>query len=194
MRGDAARVLEHFRQVQQVPCHERGVAVGEVVLRSARARIEIGRPWSGLTDPSRIGLRRDRVPEVLQAVEDVHGAVLHAVLVSGDQAAGNPAVIGVLARFIEQMRAGVQPFDHFLHHGAVVAEPDRPGQHEDVGRQNLLVDGRPFVTRPTVLGHVRPHPGRDIVINRAEHRDLDTALTHQGGAAIDQTPGMAEFG
>jgi hypothetical protein len=29
--------------VQQVPRHERGVAVGEVVLRAARTRVEVGR-------------------------------------------------------------------------------------------------------------------------------------------------------
>src|SRR6185437_15272886 len=40
---DAAGVLEHPGQVQQVPGHERGVAVGEVVLRATRAGIEVGR-------------------------------------------------------------------------------------------------------------------------------------------------------
>ena len=35
VRGDAAGVLEHPREVQQVPRHERGVAVGEVVVGAA---------------------------------------------------------------------------------------------------------------------------------------------------------------
>ena len=89
----------------QVPRHERGVAVGEVVLRPAGTRVEIGRTGPGLADPAGVGLRRDRVAEVLQAVQDVHRAVLHAVLVAGDQAAADPAVVGVLARVVEQMRA-----------------------------------------------------------------------------------------
>jgi len=38
---DSARVLEHPGQVHQVPRHERGVAVGEVVGRAAGARIEV---------------------------------------------------------------------------------------------------------------------------------------------------------
>jgi hypothetical protein len=41
--GDAAGVLQHPGRVQQVPRHERGVAVGEVVLRAARTRVEVGR-------------------------------------------------------------------------------------------------------------------------------------------------------
>jgi hypothetical protein len=40
--------------------------------------------------------------QVLQAVEDVHGAALDAVLVAGDQAAADAAVTGVLAGFVEQ--------------------------------------------------------------------------------------------
>src|SRR5688572_230582 len=38
---DAARVLQHAGQVEQVPRHEGGVAVGEVVLGSARALVEV---------------------------------------------------------------------------------------------------------------------------------------------------------
>ena len=85
------------RGVHQVPGHERGVAVGEVVLRAAAARVEVRRSRAGLADPAGVGLRRDRVADVLQRVEDVHRAVLDAVLVAGDQAAADPAVVGVLA-------------------------------------------------------------------------------------------------
>jgi hypothetical protein len=46
---------------------------------------------------------------VLQRVEDVHGAVLDAVLVAGDQAAADAAVVGVLAGVVEQVRVAVQP-------------------------------------------------------------------------------------
>src|ERR1700754_2807395 len=83
-RGDPSRVLEHPGQMQQIPGHERGVAVGEVVLRATRAGVEVGRARSGRADPAGVGLRRDGVPEVLQAVEDILGAVLDAVLVTGD--------------------------------------------------------------------------------------------------------------
>src|SRR5687767_244947 len=37
----AAGVLQHPRQVQQIPGHERRVAVGEVVLGTARALVEV---------------------------------------------------------------------------------------------------------------------------------------------------------
>src|SRR6516164_4741563 len=64
--GDAAGVFEHPGQVQQVPGHERGVAVGEVVVRAARTRIEVGRTRAGLADPAGVGLRRNRVTQVLK--------------------------------------------------------------------------------------------------------------------------------
>src|SRR5438105_707808 len=66
--GDPAVVLQHAGHVQQVPRHERGVAVGEVILGTAGAGIEIGRAWSGRANPAGIGLRRDHVPEMLQRV------------------------------------------------------------------------------------------------------------------------------
>src|SRR5947207_5212459 len=103
VRRNAARVLQHARKVQQVPGHERGVAVGEVVVRPAGSRIQIGRSGSGLADPPGVGLRWNRVSQVLQAVQHVHGAVLDAVLVAGDQAAAHPAVVRVLAGIVEQM-------------------------------------------------------------------------------------------
>jgi hypothetical protein len=45
---------------------------------------------------STAGLRRDRVTEVLQNVQDVHRAVLGPVFVLCYQAAADPAVVGVL--------------------------------------------------------------------------------------------------
>src|SRR5258708_5603076 len=68
-RGVAVSVLKHASQVQQVPGHERGIAVGEVVVRAARPRVEVGRARARRPDPPRVGLRRDRVPQVLQAVQ-----------------------------------------------------------------------------------------------------------------------------
>ena len=55
-------------------------------------------PGSGLADPARVGLRRDRVAKVLERVEDVHRAVLDAVLVAGHETAADPAVVARTAR------------------------------------------------------------------------------------------------
>src|SRR5207247_3549599 len=90
---DAAGVLEHSRHVEQVPGHEGGVAVREVVLGSARSLVEIGRTRPGLADPAGGRLRRDRVAEVLYRVEDLERAVLDAVLVPGDETAADPPVV-----------------------------------------------------------------------------------------------------
>src|SRR4051812_28444408 len=83
--GDAAGVLQHPSQVKHVPGREGGVAISEVVLRAAGTLVEIGRSGPGLADPTRVRLRRDRIAEVLQGVEDVHRAVLEPVLVAGHQ-------------------------------------------------------------------------------------------------------------
>src|SRR5215204_2523206 len=63
VRRDSARVLEHPGRVQQVPGHEGRVAVGEVVLRTARTVIQVARPGPRLADPAGVRLGRDREPE-----------------------------------------------------------------------------------------------------------------------------------
>src|SRR6478672_4048726 len=142
-RRDAAGVADHLRQVHEVPRHERGVAVGEVVLRPAGARVEVGRAGPDLADPARVGLRRDHVAEVLHAVEDVARAVLDPVLVAGDQRTADPAVEGVLP-----------PLDDPLGDAGVVPQPDRPGHHEDVRGLHPWPQLRPLVGGPAVPGHV----------------------------------------
>src|SRR4051812_29956626 len=77
---DPAAVLQCPGGMQQIPGHERGVAVGEVVVERARVLVEVARSGPRFADPARVGLRRDRVAEVLQRVEDVHRAVLDPVL------------------------------------------------------------------------------------------------------------------
>src|SRR5256714_15111465 len=78
--GDPAGVSDHAGQVQQVPRHECGVPVGEVVLRAARSLIKVGRAGAGFADPAGVGLGRDHVAEGLERIEDVLSAVLHPVL------------------------------------------------------------------------------------------------------------------
>ena len=65
--------------------------------------IEVRRAGARFADPARVGLRRDHVAEVLQRVQDVHRAVLHAVLVAGDEAAADPPVVRVLTGVVEQV-------------------------------------------------------------------------------------------
>src|SRR5947209_6183865 len=99
--GYAAGALQHRGDVHEVERHERRVAVGEVVLRAARAGVEVGRARADRPYPPCVGLGRDGVTEVLEAVEHVHRAVLDAVLVPRDQAPGCPAVVGVLTMLVE---------------------------------------------------------------------------------------------
>ena len=76
MDRDPARILQHACQVQEIPRHEGGVAIGEIVFKPARALVEVGRAWTGLADPPGVGLRRNDVAQVLERIQDVHGAVL----------------------------------------------------------------------------------------------------------------------
>jgi hypothetical protein len=191
---DAAGPLQHGPQVHEVPGREGGVAVGEVVLGAPGAGVEIGGAGAGLADPAGVGLGRDGVAEVLEAVQDVHGAVLDPVLVAGEQTAGHPGVEGVLTGVVQQARAGVEPLDDPLHHRAVVTQPDRPAQHQDVGGQHLRVDGRPLVGRPAVLGHVRPHAGGDVVVDRPQLGHGHPMALHDRPALVDQPLGVAGLG
>ena len=52
------------------------VALGELVLRSTGALVEVGRSWPGLSDPAGVGVGGDRVTQVLQGVQDIHRHVL----------------------------------------------------------------------------------------------------------------------
>ena len=180
--------------MHEVPGHECGVAVGEVVVRPTGSWVKVGGPGPGLPDPAGICLRRDRVAEVLQAVEDVHRAVLDAVLVAGDEASPDPAVVGVLSGVVEQAGAGVEPFDDPLGHRTVVAQPDRAGHHQDVRGQHPGKDLRPFVGRNSMLGHVGPHAGGDVMVSRPEDVDLNAVPPHEVGAGIDQTLGVRHLG
>src|SRR5206468_9234314 len=96
---------------------------------------------------------------------DVHGAVLHAVLVAGDEAAADPPVIGVLTGIVEQMRVAVQALDDLGADRRLLAQPDRRADNENVGRHDPLGDPRPVVPLPSVLGHVGPHASGDVVVD-----------------------------
>jgi len=51
--------------MHQVPSHECGVAIGEIVLRASRTRVEVRRPRPGLTNPTGVCLWRDDTAEML---------------------------------------------------------------------------------------------------------------------------------
>ncbi len=59
----------------------------------------------------------DGVAEVLQVVQHAHGDVLDAVLVAGDQAAADSAVVGVLPLLVQLAGGPVQPLDRLHVHG-----------------------------------------------------------------------------
>ena len=94
MCRNAARILYHSGEVHEVPGHEGGIAVGEVVLGPTGARVEIGRTRAGLTHPPHVSLGWNGVAQVLQRVENVHGAVLGTIFVACDDTAPDSAIVG----------------------------------------------------------------------------------------------------
>lgn len=76
-----AIIFKYAGQMQQVPCHERRVAVREIVFRTARTWVKVAWTRAYVSQPACICLRRDGVADVLQAVENIHRTVLYAVFV-----------------------------------------------------------------------------------------------------------------
>ena len=180
--------------MEEVPCHERRVAVREVVGGTAAARVEVRGSGASLADPSCVGLRRDRVTEVLQGVQDVHGAVLDAVLVAGDEAAADAPVIGVLPELVQQMRVAVQPLDHLGADRRLLAQPDGAAQDEDVGFLHALEELRPVITLVAMFAHVGVDADRDLVVDGAHEVDRHVVPAHDLHRDPRQPFGVGQLG
>ena len=164
--------------MHEVPRHDPRVALREVVLRPAGALVQVGRAGAHLADPPRIGLRGNRVPDVTQGVEDVHGHVLDAVLVAGDDHPADLPVEDRLLLVVQPSGQRVEPLHHSRRHAGLVAQPDRRSQHEDVRCQHPLGQRGPVVRGQTLLAHVRLHTRRDVVVHRSHQVDRDALAPH----------------
>ncbi len=99
--GKAPDVLEHAGEVHQVPAHGCRVLIGELAVVPHRHigsfdRVAVAGARPDLADPTTIGLRRDRVPDMREGVEGFRRAGFDTVLVTGDDAAAHLAVVEVL--------------------------------------------------------------------------------------------------
>ena len=47
---------------------------------------------------------------------------------------------------------------------------------------------------PAVLGHVGPHAGGDVVVDRPDHVDVHAVRLHDVPTEVDQALGVAGFG
>ena len=81
---------------------------------------------------------------------------------------------------------GVQPLDDLLRLTAVVAQPDRSADHQDVRRQHPWKQVRPLVDVPTPGAHVRVDTGGDPMVDRSELVDADTLPGHDLRAHVDE--------
>ena len=112
MCRDPASVFDHPCHVQQIPSHERRVAIGEIVLWTTGTGVQIGWARARLAKPIGVSLWRDDISQVLQRVEHVHRTVLGSVFVPGDQRTAHTTVVGILPLFVEQVAGSVQSLDN----------------------------------------------------------------------------------
>ena len=117
--------------MHQIPRHKGRVALREFVFLAARIFVHIRRSRSGFADPAGVGLRRNRVAEMLERIENVHRAMLDAVFVAGDDAAARFAVIDILPEFVGLARFGVEPLDDARADRGFFAEPDRRAENQE---------------------------------------------------------------
>ena len=75
--------------MHEVPRHRGRIPIGEVVLRPTRTGVQIAGARADLLKASGIGRPRNRVADVLEAVERRHGGMLDAVLSARDESAGS---------------------------------------------------------------------------------------------------------
>lgn len=150
----AARIFQDACEVHQVPRHDRGVALGKIVVEAgapALQLIAVGRARPGLADPTAVGLRRDGVAEMLQRKENAHGAVLNAVLIACDYDSSHFPIIEALPLFVQHAGHAVETLDHDAANGAFLAEPDGRSNDENVGRSNDVPQFGPFVSVPAMV-------------------------------------------
>jgi hypothetical protein len=120
--------------------------------------------------------------------------VLDTVLIAGDEAPADPAVVRVLARVVEQVGVAVETLDDLGAHRRLLAQPDGGAQHEDVGRHHLLEDAGPLVALPTMLGHVGPHARGDVVVDGAHQVHLHALAAHDLHGDVGQALGVGLLG
>ena len=104
------------------------------------------------------------------------------------------AVVRVLAGVVEDRAVAVEAFDHPRAHRRLLPEPDRGAQHEDVGGDDGLVEARPVVDVPSVLGHVRPDTGGDLMVDRPDHVDLHPLAPHDLHRDVGEALGVRHLG
>src|SRR5215210_6480300 len=115
---------------------------------------------------------------MLEGIKDVHRAMLHSVLVAGNEASSHAPVIGILSRSIQIRRSGVESLDSFGTNRRFLSEPDGRAYDKDIGQFGLLINHWPIVLLPPVSFHVRPDTVGDIVVHGPQRLDRDAILLH----------------
>ncbi len=112
-----------------------------------------------------------------------------AVLVAGDDDAGDLAEGDRAARVVGLAEPGVHAFKGAQGDAGHLAEPGRGGEDHDVGGLQLLVDGGPFVAVALVAGDAR----LDVQIDQPDQFDLGAALLQLGDDHLGQGLGRGRL-
>src|SRR6185436_7935654 len=128
--------------------------VGKVTFWAARPFVQITWPRANGANPAGIGLGGNGVAEVLQAIQHIHGTMFDSVFVAGNQTAADFAIVGILPCLVQKTRVGVQPLNYFFGLAAIVAQPNRPSNDQNVSVHNFFVNLWPLVNLGSVFTHI----------------------------------------
>ena len=120
-------------------------------------------------------LGRHGVADVGQGEQDIHGAVLHAVLVAGDQRRTDLAVVPLLPLVVEGVGVTVHALQDAIADRAVLPQPHRSANDQDVAGIDFRLDLRPIVT-------LIPVDTRVILLQARGDLEIDGAQDFRGHA------------
>ncbi len=112
--------------------------------------------------------------------------MLGAVLVAGDQAAADLAIVKILPLVVEFTGHRIKPLDGARADRRFVAQPDRCRDNQDMRRPYVLEHRRPVIGLPAMFGHVRVDPAGDIVVHGSQHLDRHAVALHDRFRYLDQ--------
>ena len=177
-----------------VPRHDRGVALREFIVKTCALAVDliaVRRPRPRFADPAAIGLRRDGVTQMVHRKPGGHGDVLDAILVAGDDGPADLAVKDRLAPVVQLAAHRIEAFDQHPADAALLAEPKRRADDQDVGGQDLFPDRGPIIAVPAVLGHVGVDARWHLMVEQVEVFDAHPLRLHNARARVHQKLRMA---
>src|SRR5699024_1248699 len=85
---------------------------------------------AGFANPSRTGLRRYAIANMLQGEQDVFCAIFNTILITRYNTPASLSIINILALVVYLCTHGVQTFNEFFGHRRYFSQPDGSGNNQ----------------------------------------------------------------